>query len=113
LRHSDSGGVIRIALVREGSRVAIEVADTGTGIAAERLPQIFDRFYQGERNRAGGSGGAGLGLAIAKRIVELHGSTIQVQSTVGVGSRFRFALPVAEPRAELAAQAFPQDRPAG
>jgi signal transduction histidine kinase len=71
--------------------VVFRVADTGRGIAAENLPLVFDRFWQ---NRAG-RGGAGLGLAIAKGIVEAHGGRIWVESTPGRGSTFFFSIPTA------------------
>ena len=95
LRYCPSGAVIRLSLTQIGNGVAIKVADTGVGIAAEYLPNIFDRFYQGDRNQSS-SGGAGLGLAITKRILDLHGSEIKVESTQGVGTTFSFDLPMAE-----------------
>jgi signal transduction histidine kinase len=71
------------------------VADTGSGIPEDELPFIFDRFYRVDKSRARFGGGAGLGLAIAKRIVELHGGELRVHSIVGQGCRFTFDLPVA------------------
>jgi signal transduction histidine kinase len=68
--------------------VEIEVADTGKGIAEADLEHLFERYWRGEDG-----GGTGLGLFIAKRIVEAHGGRILVESTPGVGSRFRFTLP--------------------
>jgi signal transduction histidine kinase len=79
-------------VVPEG--VQVEVADTGEGIAPEDLPHIFDQFFRGEKSRSRETGGAGLGLAIAKRIVEAHHGQIWVESQVGRGTRFRFVLPV-------------------
>jgi signal transduction histidine kinase len=73
--------------------VAVQVVDTGSGIAAEDLPYIFERFYQSDKMRT--RGGAGLGLAIARRIVELHGRTIRAASGDGQGTTFAFDLPVA------------------
>jgi hypothetical protein len=89
LRHSPDGGTIRIEIGRHDGQVGARVIDTGTGIAAQDLPHIFDRYYRGGR---GGAGGAGLGLAIARRIVELHGGTLAVESAPGRGSTFSFAL---------------------
>ena len=75
--------------------VGVDVADTGSGIPAADLPFVFDRYYRSAEARRAGSNGAGLGLAITKRILELHGSGIAVDSRVGAGTRFSFALPVA------------------
>ena len=71
----------------------VTVADTGTGIAPEDLPHIFERFYRADKSRDRTTGGAGLGLAIARQIVELHGSSLEVQSRPGEGARFSFVLP--------------------
>ena len=73
--------------------VLVEVADTGEGIAAEDLPRIFDRFYRGEKSRSRATGGAGLGLAIARGIVEAHGGRITCID-VARGARFEIRLPV-------------------
>jgi signal transduction histidine kinase len=75
------------------SYVVVEVADTGEGIAPEDLPWIFDRFYRGEKSRSRATGGAGLGLAIARGIVEAHGGRIWAESVAGCGARIRFTLP--------------------
>ena len=72
----------------------IEVADEGSGIEPEQLSRVFDRFYRADAARAG-SRGAGLGLAIAKEIVDVHGSSIQVESTPGKGTTFGFRLAIA------------------
>ena len=93
LRHCTSGAVIRLVLTQGDGYITVSVNDTGSGIAAEDLGKVFDRCYQGNHNH--GNGGAGLGLAITKRIVELHGSQINVESTLGRGTRFFFQLPVA------------------
>lgn len=84
-------GEIRIAAESRGSYVAISVSDTGTGIPQEYLPHIFDKFVQVP---GVATGGAGLGLAISRLIVEAHGGQISVQSEVGQGSTFTFTLPV-------------------
>jgi signal transduction histidine kinase/HAMP domain-containing protein len=91
LRHTDAGA-ITVSAREERGRVRFTVADTGAGIPAEYLDRIFERFTQVPGSR---SGGAGLGLPIAKRIVELHGGEIGVQSDLGRGSTFTFWLPVA------------------
>jgi signal transduction histidine kinase len=76
--------------------VRVEVADTGTGIAPDDLPRVFERSFRGDRSRTPyrgeGTSTAGLGLAIARGLIEAHGGTIDVESTLGSGSRFRFTL---------------------
>jgi two-component system, OmpR family, sensor kinase len=95
LRHTPPGGSVALELSSHENRVRVRVADTGSGIAAEELPRIFDRFYRGEESGANPQSGAGLGLAIARRILELHGSTISAQSVPGEGTVFTFDLPAA------------------
>jgi signal transduction histidine kinase len=80
----------------EGQWVEVSVRDTGSGIAAEDLPYVFERFYRADRSRSRASGGAGLGLAIARQLVEAHGGRIEVESEIGQGTQFTFTLPVAE-----------------
>lgn len=74
--------------------VVVEVADTGSGIAPADLPYIFDRFYRGDKSRSRATGGSGIGLALAKQLVEAHGGHIGVESALGAGSTFHFTLPV-------------------
>ncbi len=93
LDHTPAGGRVRIPIEDLGDRVEIAVADTGEGIPEAALPRIFDRFYQ-VQNQHRGSGHTGLGLAIAKRIVELHGGELTVSSKPHDGARFAFSLPV-------------------
>jgi signal transduction histidine kinase len=78
------------------SFVVFAVRDTGEGIAAEDLPHVFERFYRGEKSRSRATGGAGLGLAIAKGIVEAHGGRIWIESPPGAGTTVRFTLPAVE-----------------
>ena len=94
--HTHSGGTINVAVTRQGDWVEVCVSDTGEGIPAEDLPNIFERFYRVDRSRARATGGSGLGLTIAKRWVEAHGGEISVQSDLGKGSRFSFTLPISE-----------------
>jgi two-component system, OmpR family, sensor kinase len=89
IRYTASGGRIVVSIVRQNGKLTVRVADTGKGIAKEKLPFIFDRFYRGEASTEHNSG-AGLGLAIAKRILELHGSSLEAQSVVDVGTTFAF-----------------------
>ena len=78
---------------RTNAKLKVQIIDTGCGITAAELPNIFERFYRSSRNRST-SDGAGLGLAIVKRIVELHGENITVESGESVGSTFTFTLPL-------------------
>lgn len=95
LKYSEKNAVIRLtAYVRDGM-LYIEVSDTGLGIAKEDLPHIFDRSYRVSRSRTPGDNSSGLGLAIAKGIVEKHGGEIGCESKPGQGSRFAVKLPVA------------------
>jgi signal transduction histidine kinase len=74
--------------------VEATVSDTGTGIRAEDLPHIFERFYRGDASRSRARGtGAGLGLAIARGIVQAHGGDIGVESRIGTGTQFTFRIP--------------------
>jgi signal transduction histidine kinase len=73
--------------------VDVSVRDTGEGIRAEDLPHVFERFYRGEKSRNRGTGGAGLGLAIARGIVRAHGGDIWVESEAGKGTQFTFSIP--------------------
>lgn len=94
--YTHKGGTINVAATTQGDWVEVCVSDTGEGIPAEDLPNIFERFYRVDKSRARVTGGSGLGLTIAKRLVEAHGGTITVQSKLGKGSRFSFTLPIAE-----------------
>lgn len=91
--HTPRGGRITISTRGDGSGVAITVADTGEGIGPDDLPHIFDRFFRADKSRSRATGGSGLGLTIAKRLVEAHGGKIQAQSEPGKGSRFTFTVP--------------------
>jgi signal transduction histidine kinase len=93
LKHTPAGGVVHVSASATGEGAQVEVRDTGEGIPAEDLPYVFERFYRCEEDRCRDNGGAGLGLAIAKGIVEAHGGTIGIESTVGEGTRVWFTLP--------------------
>ncbi len=98
LRYTPEGGRIEIRLEPFGEWLRVEVCDTGPGIAAVDLPKVFDRFHRTQRADEGVENrGAGLGLAIAKRAVELHGGLIRCESAVGEGTTFRFELPAGDP----------------
>jgi signal transduction histidine kinase len=93
LRHTPAGGSILLSAKRMDDAVQIEVRDSGEGIRPEDLDQVFERFYRGEKSRNRATGGAGLGLAIARGIVEAHGGKIWAESKQGEGARFIFYLP--------------------
>jgi two-component system phosphate regulon sensor histidine kinase PhoR len=92
IKYGKEGGYTKIRLSDTGSKIIVEVADNGIGIAEENLGRIFERFFRGEKSRSRDSGGSGLGLSICKHIVEAHGEQISVISTMGAGSVFTFAL---------------------
>lgn len=93
LRHTPPDGAVHIRAADRGEEVQISVADTGEGIESEELTHVFERFYRGNRARTRGEAGSGLGLTIAKGIVELHGGRIWAQSARGEGATFVFTLP--------------------
>jgi len=92
IRHTFDGGTVHIQAGSIPHGIRVEVSDSGDGIAPEDLPFVFERFYRGEKSRSRASGGAGLGLAIAKGIVEAHGGLIGVTSLPGKGTTFFFTL---------------------
>lgn len=92
LRHTPAGGAVHVQASRAEDGILVEILDSGEGISAQDLPYIFERFYRGEKSRSRATGGAGLGLAIARGIVEAHKGQIGVENT-GQGARFYFTLP--------------------
>jgi two-component system OmpR family sensor kinase len=97
VRHTSEGGSIRIAFSSHNGDIAVSVSDTGCGIPEEDLPHVFDRFYHRDRTQEGKAGYSGLGLAIARRILELHNKSIIVESKAGSGTAFTFFLPAYHP----------------
>lgn len=95
ITYSDEG-TVRCRFRRHLDKVRIEVVDTGRGIPDEHLERIFERFHRVDPDRSRRSGGTGLGLSIVKQILHAHGESINVESTVGRGSRFWFELPYAD-----------------
>jgi signal transduction histidine kinase len=95
IKYNREGGQVGVSAVQYDDYVAISVADTGYGISDENLPHIFEKFYR-VADHEGFTQGTGLGLAVAKRIVEGHGGRIAVESEVGVGTTFTFTLPIPE-----------------
>lgn len=89
---------MEVRLVSEQNRVRVEIEDNGIGIASESLPYIFDSFYRTDNARSSSTGGSGLGMAIAKQIIEAHGGTMEAASTLGAGTTICFSLNKAERR---------------
>ncbi|MBZ0299091.1 MAG: HAMP domain-containing protein [Anaerolineae bacterium] len=99
LRYTPTGGTVVLGARPHPSGVQIVVSDTGTGMPADQLPVIFERFYRIEKSRHESQGESGLGLAIAKSIVEAHHGTITAESQVGAGTSILITLPLAQGRA--------------
>lgn len=93
IKFNKDKGFIRIYAQEFGEKVTVTVEDSGIGIPAKDIPRIFERFYRVDKARSRELGGTGLGLSIVKHIVELHGGSVGVESTEGLGSRFFFTLP--------------------
>jgi CheY-like chemotaxis protein len=114
-KYTDPGGRIRLVAKRQGNELILTVADNGIGLAADALPGLFDMFVQVKEARDRHAGGLGIGLALARRLVELHDGTIDVRSAgVGRGSEFTLRMPCrvqTESSVATAAEA-PQLKPA-
>jgi histidine kinase len=96
LQYTPPGGRVGIRARREGDAVRVAVTDTGIGIPPEHLPHVFERFYRVDKSRSRAGGGSGVGLTIARHLVEAHGGEIEAASDgPGRGSTFTFTLPVA------------------
>ncbi|WP_235618855.1 sensor histidine kinase [Embleya scabrispora] len=93
VRHTPAGGRVTVRVRDDGSAVVFEVADTGTGIARDDLPHVFDRFWRADKSRNRRTGGTGLGLAIVQRLTRAHDGEITAHSTLGEGSTFTIRLP--------------------
>ncbi|WP_405725548.1 HAMP domain-containing histidine kinase [Streptomyces sp. NBC_01537] len=100
VRHTPPGGRVTLRSYVSGDVVAVEVADTGSGIPADEVPHVFDRFWRAEKSRSRSTGGSGLGLAIVLKLAEAHGGTADVVSTEGRGSVFTLRLPAVAEEAE-------------
>ncbi|HMT20179.1 MAG TPA: ATP-binding protein [Promineifilum sp.] len=111
IKYTQPGGAVRLSLAKENGWARLVVSDTGIGIPAEDLPNIFDRFYRVDKARNRVQGGSGLGLAIVKWIVQAHGGGIQVDSTVGEGTTFRVSLPLYQPSGQLPLPAGESESP--
>ncbi len=97
LKFTPADGSVVVRLRRRGNAAQVDVEDTGIGLDEEERRRIFDRFYQADPSTRRRYGGLGLGLSIVRELLEAHGSAIEVESSPGKGSRFRFSLPFAEP----------------
>jgi two-component system phosphate regulon sensor histidine kinase PhoR len=98
VKYCPGGSEVQVRLETDGESIIVEVADNGPGIPPEDLPHIFGKMYRVEKERTRAVEGSGLGLSIVKRIVELHGGQIAVESTVGKGTKFGVRLPLVETR---------------
>jgi two-component system sensor histidine kinase BaeS len=96
INYTPEKGKITISIHKNTKEIEVSIADTGIGISAEDLPYIFERFYRVDKSRTRASGGSGLGLTIASRLIEAHGGKMKAESTLGKGSTFSFTLPVYE-----------------
>jgi signal transduction histidine kinase len=96
LAHTNANGTVRLALRQDSDQMVVQITDTGSGISDQDLPHIFERFYRADSDGWDQGGHAGLGLAITKSILDLHGSPMQVDSKIGVGTSFAFRLPVVQ-----------------
>ncbi|MDO8749641.1 MAG: ATP-binding protein, partial [Dehalococcoidia bacterium] len=104
IQHTPESGEVRVVAEVIGPTARVTVADTGEGIPPEDLPYVFERFYRVDASRSRATGGVGLGLTIARKLVEAHGGAIRAESTPGKGSRFIFELPLAQPAATQGAK---------
>jgi signal transduction histidine kinase len=111
IKYTNAGGKVTISLKEEGGKVIGAVADTGIGIAAEEIPKIFSGFYRAEAAKRIDSYGTGLGLPIAKRVTEMYGGELRVESELGKGSKFSFIFPKSEVQAAESAQTTPNYAP--
>jgi two-component system sensor histidine kinase BaeS len=93
LRHTPADGTVTLAARRDGDDIVFTVADTGTGIAPEDLPHVFDRFWRAEKSRSRRTGGSGLGLPIVRHLVAAHGGTVVAECQPGAGAVFTLRLP--------------------
>jgi two-component system, OmpR family, sensor histidine kinase CiaH len=101
IKHTPAGGRVDVKVERDGSHGVLRVTDTGTGIAAEHVPRIFDRFYRIDTARSRQAGGTGLGLTIAKMLIDAHKGELSLTSTQGQGTQVTVRLPLADHHAGL------------
>ena len=94
MKYTPEGGSVRIALETSDGFAVVSVSDTGIGITKQDVTHVFDRFWRADKARSREQGGAGLGLSIAKWIVDIHGGSIDVESEPGKGSIFHLRVPL-------------------
>jgi signal transduction histidine kinase len=102
IKFTPKGGRITVdaAFLEQEAKVKVSIIDTGIGIAPEDLPKLFTKFYQAKDRPASDISGTGIGLAIVREIVELHGGSVWAESPAGQGAKFIFTVPAGEPPAE-------------
>jgi two-component system heavy metal sensor histidine kinase CusS len=93
LAHTPAGGSVTLSATDHNGSTRVEVVDTGCGISAEHLPHVFDRFYRADPTRSSKNGSVGLGLAIVRSIMDLHGGAVEITSEVGRGTRVTLTFP--------------------
>ena len=114
LKFTPTGGGVGLRWrIEPGDKLCIEVWDRGIGIAAEELASVFDEFYQVDRKRDEALGGSGLGLALTRRLAELHGGQVRAESELGRGSSFFLVMPLSIPQPDLGAGPVSQERHSG
>jgi PAS domain S-box-containing protein len=112
IKFTPKGGRVEVALAREGAQVELSVSDNGQGIKLEFLPHVFDKFRQADASTTRKHGGLGLGLAIVRNLVEMHGGTIRAKSAgEGQGATFVMSLPLSAAHASVEADDHASDRP--
>ena len=99
LRHAPAGSNVSVSVQRDGCEARLAVHDQGPGLSADAQAHVFDRFYRADRSRARVSGGLGLGLAIAKAIVDAHQGRLSVDSALGQGATFTMRIALSDERA--------------
>ncbi|MDQ6881759.1 MAG: ATP-binding protein, partial [Pseudomonadota bacterium] len=109
LKYTPPGGKVDVTVRRDGETASVEVRDSGEGISASLLPHVFELFVQGERTLDRRAGGLGIGLTLVRRLAELHGGTVGVESSP-LGSKFTVRLPAVEPIPAVADDALPMQR---
>jgi two-component system OmpR family sensor kinase len=95
IQHNGNGVEVSFSAKKQGNAVVLRVADNGSGIPADALPHVFERFYRADKSRTGTKNGSGLGLAISQAIVKAHGGTICVENQASRGAVFTVTLPLA------------------
>lgn len=92
IKYNNDNGKTKLSFFDMDENVLIEITDNGIGIESKDIPRLFERFFRVDKSRSRGQGGSGLGLAIVKHIIEAHNQTINVRSTIGLGTTFAFTL---------------------